>query len=353
MFPIINFSFYILLTLSKNRAFSKIIGIAYICILALFLATVKQQVYNDDFFGYYEQYVELIRNNYITYYSDGKEFVLTLIFILLSQFYIENQIFFSFCIKLINFLILFTFIHSFLKKSGDNNQYIFILIATSPNFLLYSDSFIRQSLSLCFILLSVAQINMFKRTTYFVLACATHLSNLIYIPILIFNLRVATLIMLFIISFLLVETLDYQIFSTVAEFLGMGDKLLFIDNLYLIGEIDTKPSITTYIPTILIISYYLYINKSHSEINNRLINLFLYTLIAGNLVANIPYASSRITMLTMIYTPVLFILLRGWKQTTLAFIIYLYLWGRFLTRENPTMELNYHFLIWPFNYLKG
>jgi hypothetical protein len=146
----------------------------------------------------------------------------------------------------------------------------------------------------------------------------------------------------------LITGIDYGVFSAIASALGMSDKLYFIDQMYQQGMVDTRPSVTTFLPAILIIIAAKVTNKNLDAIDNRLINLFLYSIIIGNLVSGIPYASSRISMLVIAFTPVLFVLLKGRVQILLSAIIYFFLWSRFIYRDNPTLELNYQYLVWPF-----
>jgi hypothetical protein len=128
----------------------------------------------------------------------------------------------------------------------------------------------------------------------------------------------------------------------------MNDKLYFIDQIYLSGVIiDTKPSITTFIPAVLIIIISKITIKNQTEKDKLLINMFMWSIIMGNIVSTIPYASSRIAMLTMAYTTILYVLLKGRTLLITSILINGYLWMRFATRENPTMEMNFQNLIWP------
>ncbi len=349
MFPAISFLFYILGGSLNKIVNSKALLYIYILMLALLLAIIKNQIYEDDFYGYYSQYVELIKSGSVTLYSDGKEATLSLIMILVSIFGIENQVYFSFCIKLINYILLLKFVLQFIKFNQNKNKFIFILITLSPNFILYSDSFIRQSLSLIFIMFAVIQTKKINSFFYFFLSCTTHLSNIVYFPLIIFKYNIKITLIILIVSFF-IEGLDFQLFSLIANLLGMGDKLLFIENIYTQGVVDTKPSISTFIPTILVISMILISNKTLTEQQKNIIVLFCYTMIIGNIVGNIPYATSRIAMLIMIYSPILLMLLRNKIQIIIGMLINCYLWVRFVGRDNPTMELNFQLLIWPINY---
>lgn len=344
MFPIFNYLLYFLF--KNNFNLNKLYLFIYAIFLSLFLAVIKLHLYEDDFFGYFEHYQSLINNNEVPYYSEGKELVLTAIMLGIGAFKINEIVYFSFVIKIITFATLLGFLRNYKSNINKYNSYIFVLAVTSPNFIIYTDSFIRQSISLVFLLLCIIS-DLHKKLFFYAISVFTHLSTLIYLPILHINIRFSLMFIALILSYL-VSGVDYEIFSNVADFFGMSDKLYFIDQMYALGAIDTRPSFTTFLPAILIIVVAKVSNKNLSEHDNKLINIFLYTIILGNLVAGIPFATSRVSMLVMAFTPILFILLRGRVQVVLSSIIYIYLWVRFALRENPTLELNYQYLVWPF-----
>ena len=318
----------------------------YVIGISIFLSIIKIQLYEDDFFGYFEHYRSYVKKGEIPFYSEGKEFILTAVIMLVSIFEIDNVDFFSFSMKIILYSLVALFFVRYKSKDNENNYYLIILALTSPNFIIYTDSFIRQSLSLIFLLLSLT-FSIQKKIILFFLSIFTHLTNLIYLPMIFIEVKFIYMVLVLIVSYLVVG-IDYGLFSTIASNLGMSDKLYFIDQMYQQGMVDTRPSIATFLPAILIIIVAKVTNKNLNATDNRLINLFLYSIIIGNLVSGIPYATSRISMLVIAFTPVLFVLLKGKFQIILSAIIYLYLWLRFMYRDNPTLELNYQYLVWPF-----
>jgi hypothetical protein len=318
----------------------------YVIGISIFLSIIKIQLYEDDFFGYFEHYRSYVKKGEIPFYSEGKEFILTAVIMLVSIFEIDNVDFFSFSMKIILYSLVALFFVRYKSKDNENNYYLIILALTSPNFIIYTDSFIRQSLSLIFLLLSLT-FSIQKKIILFFLSIFTHLTNLIYLPMIFIEVKFIYMVLVLIVSYLVVG-INYGLFSTIASNLGMSDKLYFIDQMYQQGMVDTRPSIATFLPAILIIIVAKVTNKNLNATDNRLINLFLYSIIIGNLVSGIPYTTPRISMLVIAFTPVLFVLLKGKFQIILSAIIYFYLWLRFMYRDNPTLELNYQYLVWPF-----
>jgi hypothetical protein len=344
MFPILNFLLYIFL--KKYIKGNTVILLIYLIAVSIFFSLVKLNLYEDDFFGYNEHYQNYLKNKEIPYYSEGREFILTALIMLVSIFEIDNIEFFSFSMKIILYSLASLFFLRYKSQKNEKNYFVIILALTSPNFIIYTDSFIRQSLSLIFLLLSLT-FNFQKKIIYFLLSIFTHLTNLIYLPMILIEVRFIYMVFVLVVSYL-ITGIDYGVFSAIASALGMSDKLYFIDQMYQQGMVDTRPSVTTFLPAILIIIAAKVTNKNLDAIDNRLINLFLYSIIIGNLVSGIPYASSRISMLVIAFTPVLFVLLKGRVQILLSAIIYFFLWSRFIYRDNPTLELNYQYLVWPF-----
>lgn len=342
MFPLISI---LLFTVLRQIRLTKYIIYIYVILFATLLSLVKNRLYEDDFFGYFEHYQSLINLGEITYYSQGAEFVLTILIMAIGLIKIDSIFFFSLYIKLITYALIIAFLLKYDKKR--NLIVIFIAITASPNFIMYTDSFIRQTISLALILLCVAM-EIKYRAIIFILAVATHLTAIAYAPILILNkIKLKHIFVILILSYMF-DIVDYRFFSSVANILGMNDKLYFIEQIYLSGVlIDTKPSITTFIPAVLIIIISIITNKQHTEKDKLLINLFIWSIIMGNIVSEIPYASSRIAMLTMAYTTILYILLKGRTLIITSVVINGYLWIRFITRENPTMEMNFQNLVWP------
>lgn len=345
MFPIINFILYLYF---KNHLKGNIVVLSiYLVIISIFLSIIKLHLYEDDFFGYFDHYQNFLINNEIPYYSDGKEFILTILILLVGILDINNINFFSFSMKIIFYSIVAQFFIKYKKTDVKQNYYLIILALTSPNFIIYTDSFIRQSLSISFLLLCFT-CSLNKKIIFYLISIFTHLANLIYLPMIFIKISFIYMVLILIVSYG-IAGVDYEIFSFIASKIGMADKLYFIDQMYEHGMVDTKPSVSTYLPAILIIIVAKLTKKSLDDNDNRLINLFMYSIIIGNLVSGIPYASSRISMLVIAFTPILFVLLKGKVQIIFSAIIYIYLWTRFMYRDHPTLELNYQYLVWPFN----
>ena len=344
MFPIANFLIYIFI--KKYIKGNAAVLLLYLIGISIFLSIIKIHQYEDDFFGYFNHYQSYIKNGEIPLYSEGKEFILTVVIFLVGVFQVDNINFFSFSIKIIFYSFVSLFFLRYKSKDKESNYYLIILVLTSPNFIIYTDSFIRQSLGLIFLLLSLT-FSLQKKIIYSLLSIFTHLTNLIYLPIIFTKVKFIHMVLVLIVSYLIIG-IDYEVFSAMASIVGMSDKLYFIDQMYKQGMVDTRPSIATFLPAILIITAAKVTNKNLDSTDNKLINIFLYSIIIGNLVSGIPYATSRISMLVIAFTPVLFVLLKGRVQIVLSVIIYCYMWLRFIYRDNPTLELNYQYLVWPF-----
>lgn len=339
MYPVLSYALYL-----ATRRCSKIYVYIFICIIyAILLAFLKSQIYLDDFFGYFNHFKEYTDLGIVPLYSNGKEFVLTLIMIGISKFnYFNFEIeFFSFSIKIINYLLILYAIFLYNKR----NLFVIVLLFTSPNFVMYGDSFIRQGFSLAFLLIALFE-DGFKKILFYLLSLVTHLTNFIFLPFLLKDIKIIYLYVSFIIVFILQISISYDFFSEFAYYFGAEDKLDYIDNLYASGVGSTSPSIGAYLPPIAIITIYL-LSKKRTPKGDRLAGLFLYCMVFSLLLIEIPFASARFMMLILIYTPLLFLLLEGRIQVITSMMIYLYLWSRFLYRTPPTLELNFEMLVWP------
>ena len=323
---------------------TKYIHIPVVLLFALIISVIKTHVYDDDFYGYYQHYLSYLHDGIYPIYSEGKEFVLSLVVIFIALFNVENIYLFSFLVKALNFLL----VYLFLRKFGKNNEFIIVLLFLSPLFIMYSDSFIRQSLSLSLLLIALTELNN-KRYVYFLMSIFTHISSIIYFPVINKRIEPKILFVFFILS-IFTHPISYSFLESILDFFNLTDKLYFSNQIMKIdSEVLTNPSIFSFLPTVAIICTAFITRSNFSNMEVKLINIFILAMIFMNVLVLIPYASSRIGILIYCYTPLLFVLLKGRSRIALICVIYFYYWYRFITRENPSMELNFQYLIWPFN----
>ncbi len=323
---------------------SKYFHIPAVLLFALILSIIKIHLYDDDFYEYYQHYLSYLHDGVYPTYALGKEFFLSLVIIFISLFNLENIYFFSFIIKALNFLL----VYLFLRKFGKNNEFIIVLLFLSPLFIMYSDSFIRQSLSLSLLLVALTELN-YKKYAYYLMSIFTHTSSIIYLPVILKRIEPKILFIFLILSFF-INPISNSFLESFLHFFNLSDKLYFSNQILEIDpEYSTTPSIFSFLPTVAIIFTALITRDNFSNVEVKLINIFILAMIFVNLLLLVPYASSRIGILLYCYTPLLFVLLKGRSRVLLICVIYFYYWYRFITRENQTMELNFQYLIWPFN----
>lgn len=317
----------------------------YAFFVSLIFSVVKVRQYEDDFYGYYSHYIEYVNNGIVPFYSEGKEFVLTSIFVTFGLTGIDSVVFFSFFNKLLLYLLLLKFYKNYNGCAQWKTVGCFILLLAFPNFIIYTDSFIRQTLSLAILLLGLTY-GAGYRIIFFLIACFTHSASILFFPIYFFQFNTVLLYGLVILSYL-IPGIDYSVFKELAAYLGMSDKAVFIDKMYEFDNVNTKPAITTFLMPLFLIAVACF-DKIKSLQRYQLCNLFLYAIFISNIASDIPFAANRIGMLAIAFAPILFVLFQQRLRLLLALPFILITWARFVVVDDATLEVNYKYLTWPF-----